>query len=572
MPMTVALLLLASQLPAEGTQVIPPDSLTLRGNVECGTMERVPVDGQPFKTAIRVETKVVPGNPWEFEAGADSSAAVKQGDVMLASVYVRAIKGQPETGEGRTTLDFQVNGTWTKSIEQSIPITKTWRRIDIPFVAKYDSAAGGASVAFRLGYGIQTVEIGGLSIMDFENRARLKDLPRTAATYAGEEADAPWRVAALKRIEKLRKGPLVIKIVDAAGKPVSGVPVHVRMTQQAFPFGTAVAADRLFDKGPDGDKYRAHIISDFNRATIENNLKWPYWEIWGRADGIKAVDWLNEKGIPVRAHNVIWPSWRNTPKDLPGLSKDALVKRINDHIDEEVGTFKGKVDLWDVVNEPFDNHDILDILGKPVMADWFKRVHSLDGKPKLVLNDYPPLDGAASSNAHLNSFYNNLSDLLKEGAPIDQIGFQCHIGGDVIPPERILSGLDRFAKLGLPIEITEFDINTSDREMQANYMRDFLIACFSHPSVAGITQWGFWADRHWLPDGALFDKDWTLRPHGKVYLDLIKKTWSTDASGKTVKDGTFKANAFYGDYDLVVKDRTYPIVFAKGTTSITVRM
>jgi len=539
--LTFALALFVHQTP-----VIVPNTLSLQGSAEYGTVQKVPVTGKPFKTAVRVTTKKVPPNEWNFEVGTDATVAIKKGDVLLATVYVRAIKGQAETGEGRTTLDFQVKGgDWSKSVSHPIPITKSWRRIDVPFVSGYDTPANGANVAFRLGYLVQTVEIGGLSIVNFQNRRKLEDLPRTAIHYRGEEPNAAWRKAALARIDKIRKGNFNVSVLDRSGKPLPGVRVEARMIRHAFPFGTAVAAEALFK---DGEQYRKVLLEDFNRATIENNLKWPFWETWGREDGIKAVDWLDAHGMSVRAHNVIWPSWRNSPPNVKGLSNAALRKRIDDHIDDVVGAMKGKVDVWDVVNEPFDNHDITDLLGPDSINQWFRRVKRIDPKPRLVLNDYPTLDGAATSDAHLNSFYKNIADLKAKGAPIEGIGFQAHIGGDPVPPTQVLAGLDRFAKFGPPIEITEFDINTQDRDFQARYMRDFLIAVFSHPSVDGFTQWGFWSGRHWLPDGALYDQNWKLRPHGKAYLDLVNGAWSTDAKGTTARDGAFHTRGFYGTY------------------------
>ena len=275
----------------------------------------------------------------------------------------------------------------------------------------------------------------------------------------------------------------------------------------------------------------------------------------------------------MRAHNVLWPSWRNSPPDLQALSPKALKARIDRRIDDAVGTFKGKVAVWDVVNEPFDNHDFFDRLGVapvPEMAVWFRRAHAIDPKPILVLNDYPPLDGGAKDNPHLESFYRNLAGLKAAGAPLEGIGFQCHIGGDPIPPARVLSGLDRFANLALPIEITEFDIDSADRAFQVRYMKDFLVAVFSHPSVTGFTQWGFWADRHWLPDGALYGPDWTLRPHGKAYLDLVKGAWWTRAQGRTAKNGEFRVRGFLGDYEVTVNGRKAKVTLSKDGRTLVV--
>ena len=50
----------------------------------------------------------------------------------------------------------------------------------------------------------------------------------------------------------------------------------------------------------------------------------------------------------------------------------------------------------------------------------------------------------------------------------------------------------QFATLGLPVRITELDIDSNDEELQADYFRDFLTASFSHPNINGIMIWGFW--------------------------------------------------------------------------------
>jgi len=44
---------------------------------------------------------------------------------------------------------------------------------------------------------------------------------------------------------------------------------------------------------------------------------------------------------------------------------------------------QGRVIHWDTLNEPFDNHDLLDILGKEVAVDWFKLARQTMGAPAL---------------------------------------------------------------------------------------------------------------------------------------------------------------------------------------------
>ncbi len=84
-------------------------------------------------------------------------------------------------------------------------------------------------------------------------------------------------------------------------------------------------------------------------------------------------------------------------------------------------------------------------------------------------------------------------------------------------------------------------------------MRDFMTAIFSHPATIGMMQWGFWESQHWIPAAALWDKNWNVRPQGKVFTDLVNNTWSTHANGRTGKDGMYKVRGFTGVYDVVIK-------------------
>src|SRR5690606_3032608 len=114
---------------------------------------------------------------------------------------------------------------------------------------------------------------------------------------------------------------------------------------------------------------------------------------------------------------------------------------------------------------------------------------------------------------------------------------QSHFGAVMPGPEQLLAVLDQFAQFGLPIESSEFSLNNDDRALQADFLRDYMIAVFSHPQVEGILLWGFWEGRHWRPQAALWNKDWTLRPHGQAWLDLVRRDWHTDARQVTDEAG-----------------------------------
>jgi len=266
----------------------------------------------------------------------------------------------------------------------------------------------------------------------------------------------------------------------------------------------------------------------------------------------EAVSWLRERNIAIRGHCLVWPSWRWLPRDLRNYENDPaeLRRRAAAHITELVSHFKGQLIHWDVINEPYNNHDLMDILGTEVMIDWFRLARQADPQCKLFLNDYEILCAGGTNRQHQDHFYNAIRYLIDNGAPIDGIGIQSHFGLDVTPPAHMLKILDRFSEFGLPIESTELSINISDRELQADFMRDYLTAVFSHPNVQGIMLWGFWEGRHWRPDAALFDSNWQLRPHGKVWIDLVHGQWKTDVTTTTDRSGQALVRGFCGEYEV----------------------
>ena len=383
-------------------------------------------------------------------------------------------------------------------------------------------------------------------------------------------AAQPWRDQALARIETLRKGDLTVQVVDARGKPVPNARVHVRMTRHAFGWGTAIAAQQLLAQTPDAEKYRQTFLANFNMVVFENDLKWPQWE-QDRQRALNGIQWMRDHGISrIRGHTLIWPSWRWLPKDLPTLQNDpaALRARALNHIKDEASATRGLLEDWDVLNEPYTNRNLIDILGVAEMAAWFKQAKEFDPQARLFINDFGILSARGLNKAHQGHYFETIRFLLDHGAPLEGIGMQGHFGAPT-PPEKMLEILDRFATFGKPIRITEFDFETSDEQLQAEFTRDLLTVCFSHPKVDAFLMWGFWEGRHWKPKGAMLRRDWSPKPNFEVWRDLVHKQWWTDTAGTTGPDGLFRARAFLGDYSIEVAGAPPVKAVAPGTVRIT---
>jgi hypothetical protein len=99
-------------------------------------------------------------------------------------------------------------------------------------------------------------------------------------------------------------------------------------------------------------------------------------------------------------------------------------------------------------------------------------------------------------------------------------------------------------------------MNVSDEKLQADYTRDMMTAVFSHPSTEGIIMWGFWDTRHWLGNSPLYHKDWTLKPSGQAWMDLVFNQWWTHTTVTTDATGHCGTRAFLGDYEIVATHGT----------------
>lgn len=395
-------------------------------------------------------------------------------------------------------------------------------------------------------------------------RAQPIEQVRGAVTYAGREEGAPWRKEALARIELIRKGDFSIRVVDPSGRAVPGASVAVREVRSAFQWGSALQFWRLVQDSPENLRYRQEALELFNEASPENALKWPQWEgddgpRYTRAQSLAALRWLKAHGFYVRGHNLIWPGkgagWDDLPKSIRALRgtprQDEIPGRVIAHIRDITAATRGLVDEWDVLNEPYDHHALMDLFGKHIMVDWFRAAAAGDPGALLFLNDWGDQD-LLTDPAHCRNTFENVAYLERNGGPISGLGLQCHISGHPSPPEELLGTFTLYADLHLPIRITEFDFNTRDEALQADYTRDFLIAAFSHPSVIGVQLWGFWEGAHWRPNGAMFRKDWSEKPNARVYRSLVLEAWRTRLSGFSDAQGRYSGRGFYGDYEAEV--------------------
>ena len=557
-----------STLPPGGTPLLAEASAkafvltSTSGNSDAATVTSVPVADAAYKTAWRIETRREISPAWGVELRSSLAAGAAKGDVGLVRFFARTLAAYDETGGGRIRVVVQkASPDYDKDLQAEVTVGRVWQEFTLPFTFADDYAQGAAELSFGFGYKAQTVEIGGIEVLDYGKRLAQSALPKTRFTYAGREPDAAWRRAALERIEQIRKGNFSLHVTDAAGVPVSGASVRIEQRRSAFQWGAALQFARLGTDSSDNQIYREKAFELFNSASPENDLKWPAWDgDWGpgydHEQSLAALRWLNEHRFYVRGHVLVWPGWKDLPKSVLERRDPARQKEIPDlvlaHIRDITTATKGLIREWDVLNEPYDHHDLMAMFGNDIMTSWYKTAaESAPGLP-LYLNDFSNHDLVADAD-HFKNFSRTVVVLQKAGAPLGGLGLQGHIGAQPNAPENILATLDLLSDFKLPIRFTEFDVNTDDEELQADYTRDFLILAFSHPAVVGVQHWGFWEKTHWRPQAAMFRNDWSEKPNAKVYRSLVLDQWRTKTTGETDASGRFAVRGFHGEYAIFVE-------------------
>jgi len=271
-------------------------------------------------------------------------------------------------------------------------------------------------------------------------------------------------------------------------------------------FGAAVAAYKLSDT-----TYAGILNTEFTMVTPENEMKWDATEpsqgsfSYGSADQI--VNHARSHSQRIRGHALAWHSQQ--PGWAQSLSGSALRSAMTNHVTQVATHYKGQIYAWDVVNEAFADGSSgarrdsnLQRTGNDWIEVAFRAARTADPAAKLCYNDYNT-DG---QNAKSNAVYAMVVDFKNRGVPIDCVGFQSHFNSASPVPGDYQANLQRFANLGVDVQITELDIEGSGTTQADNYGR-VVSACLAVSRCTGITVWGIRDTDSWRASGTplLFD-------------------------------------------------------------------
>ncbi len=554
----------AGPLPPGGQDVLPQDwQGNTRLNGSKTLVQGAAVDFGGGRRGWRIEVLNDEAKPSQIQLSSPLEGSVKLADKLLFTFDARCIAGSSADGQGRGQVVVEIKDPpkYTKLGHDQFEVGADWKTVYIAFPASVDSKPGMTYATLMPGGRKQTLEIANLRLLNYGADFDMAKLPRPRLEYPGRSPDAPWRKAALERIEKIRTTPILVEVVDASGKSLADAKVRVELKRHAFGFGAAVKAKFLMGPDAGAPKYREMVDRYFSSIVLENDLKPFGWKggLSNKGNSYrlewtqKSLEWAQERGMWVRGHYLCWGPWE--PWSLKLKDEPAAIRAaIMNHLDAVLTGTAGLVDEWDAVNHPVGWSDpratVDQAVGADLYAEVFKAARTKTATP-LWINE----DQVFRPGRQQEEFYALIKDLIARGARPDGIGNQAHFHSSYLPgPEEMLRISDRFAALVPKLEITEFDVNTNgDEELQADWLRDCLIMSYSHPAYRAFILWVFWEGTGYKPELALWRSDWSEKPNAKVWRELVDEQWRTKATGVTDAEGTFHTRGHRGLYQISVE-------------------
>lgn len=407
--------------------------------------------------------------------------------------------------------------------------------------------------------------------------------------------------AARERIRRIRTSDVELRVRDAAGRPVAGLPLAIEQLSGDFPWGDqqwGLSTLNRFHMG-DTDRVR-HYTRRFTECLNAANCL-SYWSERPQNDGPKheefqgesklddfawQVDWANANGLITKGHPIFWsipkgiPEWvQRYPWETQRVFLEARVRNL-------VARFRGKVRIWDAINEPMweaapwnlkrrnwpHMEALQDILGyvEPVLR-WAREE---DPDACYVINDYgmevdaPGRDLRAADGSQVTAkrqrdrFKELFRALRDRGCPADALGMQSHTGGWITPAEQ-MAILDDFAEAGVPLHYTEFWASTGHLDkaglppdtvarMKAEYVANIITVAYSHPGVEAFFFWGgitgelgFRSDHN---SGGLPTSSNSPTPTYDRVRRLLREEWWTRERVVTDADGRARVRCFHGQH------------------------
>ncbi len=308
--------------------------------------------------------------------------------------------------------------------------------------------------------------------------------------------------------------------------------------QRGLKIGTAVSPGGFYDPPYMAlvDRHFSLVVPEYGAYMTDIRPTPEHWDFWALDQVVTAAQ---KHGQQVRGHTLVFgvPSghdmfggWTPTPAWVheKDMSREEAIALLQEYIETVMSRYAGQISDWIVVNEPlgsqFGARRVDGVLFSPNV--WFEKIgpdyvklafehaRRVDPNAKLIINEWGAdfLGQDYNKYDRLKEYYKLVAYLIKQGTPIDGVGFQFHLepGLDYPKSSAVVENFERFAALGLSTHITELDVRVREPvtakklKKQAALFSNVFFGALKSPSTEDVVLWGFTDRYSWITAGTSF--------------------------------------------------------------------
>jgi GH35 family endo-1,4-beta-xylanase len=303
-----------------------------------------------------------------------------------------------------------------------------------------------------------------------------------------------------------------------------------------------------------GEKYLERFAQVFNFATVPF-----YWQgiepVLGKPDfttvDIK-VPRLRQAQIEIKGHPLVWFHSAGIPEALRTKSYSEVKRLVAERVETITARYRGQINYFDIINEPHAlswANELGYSLEQFLELTQIAATASFRGNPEVVRiinNCCLWAENVPYHAAPQYSPYTYLRACLERQIPFEVIGLQFYYPEqDMFEINRLL---ERFARLGKPIHITEIGVSSSPEDdqsaylqetrglwhqpwsesIQADWLEQFYTLCYSKPFIQAISWWDLVDGGSFWPHGGLLHADLTPKLAFKR-LQFLLEQWQENS-------------------------------------------
>lgn len=389
-----------------------------------------------------------------------------------------------------------------------------------------------------------------------------------AGAIAAQDAKYHWAVeklynssdrfirdTVLPNIEKHRKSPARLRLLDEGGKPVKGQTVKVEHVNHRYLFGCVPPEKGQWDFEPafirawqDLWNYGMHTSQGKwdHLNNVEGVMRYSYFDM--------LLDTAINEGKKVELHFLTGyhPDWlADHPDDQKAVLQKAHARKVLDR-------YKDRLHFFQVYNEDW----LTQVPRGKVYFDqtaFFKELRGQYPRLKLGISDCWTLGGS------MNRALPAPEELARRYPGIDYIALHGHQPRSIwTDPRDIYRNYQKYLNSPIKIHVTEFGLipgaieggyrtGTWDEVNKTEFFVQVQAVHFSHPSVEAFNHWSMAPEvTNRFKVNSLINTDLTPRDAYLGLKSLIKDKFSTRATLTTDEKGEAVFTGFHGEYRLEV--------------------